>query len=81
MMVGDKGFRYISNSIIGGLGALQALGLTIKIKDVNNENNVYEPEVFYGKHLDLLHSISALSPLIPGTQHVHLYVIHVLIIE
>jgi glycerate kinase len=40
--------------LLAGFGALQAMGMKITIK----EDNIYEPETFYGKHLPLVHEIS-----------------------
>lgn len=53
--------------IIGGLGALQALGLVLKVKSSTQDgDSLNEPTVFFGKHLDSLSSISSDGPLIPG---------------
>jgi glycerate kinase len=42
----------------GGLGALQALGVRLFCKD-ENSNQVFEPEIFYGKHLPMLVDLDA----------------------
>lgn len=63
---GRKVFKQANDDILlGGLGALQALGLRIFIKD--DINQPYEPDVFYGSHLSQLHSIEYPSnPILEG---------------
>lgn len=49
----------------GGLGALQAIGVKVYLQDPLTDK-IFEPDCFFGRHFECLHSIEIPSPLLPG---------------